>query len=160
MFTRAGHRTSLCCDIVGEGSKREQCRFLHSQLTFSHSPATHNQIGPFWCWFPCGWVCVCSRTLWVSPVNSPVRLGVSPAASTPTGVFSRRFEALFPHPGALGCAVCLAPQLFLPVYPHAKMGPPGPPANVFLWGKTSTKDIYNVFLLHLAAELCPSYPSG
>ena len=27
---------------------------------------------------------------------SPVRLGVSPAASTPTGVFSQRFETLFP----------------------------------------------------------------
>ena len=28
-------------------------------------------------------------------MNSPVRLGVSPAASTPTSVFSQRFEALF-----------------------------------------------------------------
>ena len=36
--------------------------------------ATHNQIGPFWCCFLCGWVCVCSRPLWVSPMNSPVRL--------------------------------------------------------------------------------------
>ena len=34
---------------------------------------------------------------WVSPTNSPVRLGVSPAAaSTLTGVFNQRFEALFP----------------------------------------------------------------
>ena len=33
-----------------------------------------------------------------SPTNSPVRLGVSPtAASTPTGVFSQKFEALFPR---------------------------------------------------------------
>ena len=31
-------------------------------------------------------------------MNSPVRLGVSPvAASSPIGVFSQRFEALFPH---------------------------------------------------------------
>ena len=38
-----------------------------------------------------------SRPLWVSPTNSSVRLGVSPtAASTPTGVFTQRFEALFP----------------------------------------------------------------
>ena len=37
------------------------------------------------------------------PTNSPVRLGVSPvAASTPTGVFNQRFEALFPRAGALG----------------------------------------------------------
>ena len=43
------------------------------------------------------WVCVCSRPLWVSPMNSPVRLEVSPpAVSTPTGVVSQRFEALFP----------------------------------------------------------------
>ena len=37
-------------------------------------------------------------------------LGVSPAAaSTPTGVFNERFEALFPIAGALGCKVCFAP---------------------------------------------------
>ena len=55
-------------------------------------PTAHNQIGPFWCCFPGGCVCVRSRTLWVSPTNSPVRLGVSPAgASTTTGVFNQRF---------------------------------------------------------------------
>ena len=53
-------------------------------------PATHNQLGPFWCWLQGGWVCVHCRTLWVSPMNSPVRLGVSPDSSTPTGVFSQR----------------------------------------------------------------------
>ena len=38
-----------------------------------------------------------SGTLWISPTNSPVRLGVSPtAAFTPMGVFNQRFEALFP----------------------------------------------------------------
>ena len=67
---------------------------------------THNEIEPFWCCFPSEWVCVHSRTLWVSPTNSPVRLGVSLAAtSAPTGVFNQRFEALFPHAGTLGCAV-------------------------------------------------------
>ena len=53
-----------------EGSEREQCCLLGSWLAFSHFPATHKQIGPFWSWFPGGWVCVHSRTLWVSPVNS------------------------------------------------------------------------------------------
>ena len=44
---------------------------------------------------PCG-------SLWVSPTNSPMKLGVSPAAaSTPTGVFNQRFEALFHRTGAL-----------------------------------------------------------
>ena len=71
----------------------------------------HNQIGPLWCWFLSGWACAHPRPLWVSPVTSPVRLGVSPAAApTPTGVFDQRFEALFPCAGALGCAVCFAPR--------------------------------------------------
>ena len=72
---------------------------------------------------------MCSRTLWVSPTTSPVRLGVSPAAAPPpTGVFSQRFEVLFLHTGALGCVVCLVPQLFLPVYLHVNVGPPALPA--------------------------------
>ena len=50
----------------------------------------------------------------------------------PIGVFSQRFEALFPGAGALGCAVCLAPQFFLPVYPHANVGPPASPAAALL----------------------------
>ena len=57
-------------------------------------------------------------------MNSPVRLGVSPAAtSTPTGVF-RGLEALFPGAGALGCAFCFAPPQFLPVHLHANVRPP------------------------------------
>ena len=47
------------------------------------------KLGPSGADSPGRWVCVCSRTLWVSPVDSPVRLGVSPAASTPAGVFSQ-----------------------------------------------------------------------
>ena len=73
--------------------------------------ATHNHIGPLWCWFPSGWACACPRPLWVSPTTSPVRLGVSPvAAPTPRGAFNQRFEALFPRAVALGCAVCFAPR--------------------------------------------------
>ena len=53
-----------------------------------------------------------------------MRLGVSSAAtSTPTGVFNQRFEALFPRAGALGCVVCFAPPLFLPVYLCVNVGP-------------------------------------
>ena len=87
---------------------------------------THNQTGPLWCWLPSGWSCACPRPLWVSPTTSPMRLGVSPAATpTPTGVFSQRFEALFPHAGALGCTACFAPPLFLLVYLCANVGPWG-----------------------------------
>ena len=84
--------------------------------------ATHNQIGPFWCCFLSGWVCVHSKTLWVSPMNSPVRLGVSPAAaSTPTSVFNQWFEALFPHAGTLGCRVCHPVHQLLPCWPAAAL---------------------------------------
>ena len=90
-----------CCAVMlylGEGPRGSNgaCSTLH---WISATPlATHNQIGPLWCWFPSGWACARSRPLWVSPPTSPVRLGVSPAASpTPTGVFNQRFEALFPQ---------------------------------------------------------------
>ena len=72
-----------------------------------------------------GWVCVCSTTLWVSPANSPVRLGFSPAdISTPRGVFSQWFEALFPHSGTLGCAVCHLVHQLLPHQPDAALPTP------------------------------------
>ena len=81
-----------------------------------------------------GGACARSRPLWVSPTNSPVRLGVSPAAaSTPMGVFTQRFEALFPRTGALGCMVCFAPPPFLLVYVCTIVGLQGPPATT-LWG--------------------------
>ena len=114
---------------VREGSKREQCCLLGSCTLSVTSPATYKWIGPFWYWFLSGWVCVHLRTPWVPPVDSPVRLGVSPTASTPIVFSVRGFEALFPWAGTLGCVVCLAPQLFLPVYPHGNVGLPSPPAT-------------------------------
>ena len=111
---------------------------------------THNQVGPLWCRFPSGWACACSRPLWVSTTNSPVRLGVSPAAaSTPTGVFNHRFEALFPGGGALGCAVCFPPLPFLPVYLCANVGQQGLPATTLLGPPAAA--------LPPAAHLHPSY---
>ena len=78
-----------------------------------------------------------------------VRLGVSPAAaSTPAGVFNQRFEALFPHPGTLGCVVCLTHHLILLVYLHANVELPAP-------GSASS-----LGPLHLAAFLCPAHRSG
>ena len=93
------------------------------------------KFGPFGAASPGGWVYVRSRPLWVCLSNElSCDLGVSPAAaSTPTGVFNQRFEALFPCSGALGCKVCFAPPLFLPVYLCANMGPQGLPATT-LWG--------------------------
>ena len=96
---------------LGEGQRGSNGACLTLlRISIFHS-ATHNQTGPLWCWFPSGWACAHSRPLWVSPTTSPVRLGVSPAAaSTPTGVFTQRFEALFPCAGAQGCMVCFDPR--------------------------------------------------
>ena len=102
---------------MGEGPRGSNgsCSTLH-RISATAS-ATHNQTGPLWCWFPSRWACARSRPLWVSPTSSPVRLGVSPAAApTPTGVFTQRFEALFPCAGALGYAADSAPPLFVWVY--------------------------------------------
>ena len=118
-----------CCAVmlyVGEGLRGSNgtCSTLH-QISVTPS-ATHNQIGPLWCWFPSAWACARSRPPWFSPMTSPVRLGVSPAAApNPTGVFSQRFKALFPRAGAVGCAVSFTSLLFLPVYLCANVGPQG-----------------------------------
>ena len=127
----ATHITALWCCMWGRGLRGNNaaCSVL-GQLSVT-SPATHKQIGPFWRSFPGGWACVHSRTLWVSPKNSPVRLGVFPTAITPTGFYSQRFWGFISHAGALGFPVCLAPQLFLLVYLHSSMGPPSLPAIAF-----------------------------
>ena len=109
-----GRGNASCCTVMlymGEGPRGSNgaCSTL-CRISVTPS-AIHNQIGPLWCWFPSGWACAHSRPLWVSPMTSPVRLGVSPAAApVPTGVFTQRFEALFPCARALGSVVCFAPR--------------------------------------------------
>ena len=75
-----------CCVValyVEEGCEREQCLLLCSCWLSATSSHTHQQIGPFWCWFPGWWVCVHFRTLWFCPTKSPVRLGVSSCSHKP-----------------------------------------------------------------------------
>ena len=101
-------------------------------------PATKKQIGPFWCWFPGGWVYVPSRTLWVSPVNCPVRLGVSPTASTPTDFYSQRFWGFISlcwNPGLCGLS-------------HSLVVPPG----------LSTSNCGTSWSLSCHLDVCPFHP--
>ena len=81
---------------VGEGPRWSNgaCSTFH-RISVTPS-ATHSQIGPLWCWFPSGWACARPRPLWVSPTTSPVRLGVSAAASTPTVFSVRGLRLYFP----------------------------------------------------------------
>ena len=108
---------SLHCGTVCGGGVQEGTMPLPPLSWLSvTSLATHKQMGPFWCWFPGMWLGVCSRTLWVSPTNSPVMLWVSPASSTPTGFFSQRFWSfIFLHwnPGLhhLSCSPVVPPSL-------------------------------------------------
>ena len=109
-----GQGNAGCCTVmlyVGEGPRGSNGT-RSTLCRISVTPcATHNQIGPLWCWFLSGWACAHSKPLWVSPTTSPVRLGVSPAATpTPRGAFNQRSEALFPCAGALGYVVCFAPR--------------------------------------------------
>ena len=86
-----------------------------------------------------------------------MRLGVSPAAaSTPTGVFNQRFEALYPHAGALGYAVCLAPPPFLLVYLCTNLGPQGLLAAVLLAPFHNPPLTRSSGRCLAASSLCPS----
>ena len=84
-----GQPNSLHCLAVGEGGVRKGTVplsqvSLHFQWLPPLLPHFHPQMnGSFWCWFPSDWDSVYSRILWVSPVDSRVRLGVSAAAATP-----------------------------------------------------------------------------
>ena len=113
MFTGPGN-TGPCPVMlyVGEGPRRSNGACSSLCWISVTSPLPTIKLGPSGAGSRVGgWACACSRPLWVSPTNSPVRLGVSPAAAlTPTGVFNQRFEALFPCAGALGCMVCFSPR--------------------------------------------------
>ena len=94
---RATHVPALWCCMWGRGLRGNNATCSALWWLSVTSTATRKEIGPFWCWFPGGWACVHCRSLWVSLTNSPVRLEVSPTASTPTGFSVRSFETLFPH---------------------------------------------------------------
>ena len=122
------------------------------------SPATDKQIGAYWCWFPGGWACVYSRTLWVSPMNSPVRLGVSSAAAwTPTSVFSQRlwgFILLCWDPG-LSC-VSRSPD----GSPSLSACERGTAQSASHRLTQSTSHCLATIQVCPAAQLCPSHQSG
>ena len=95
---------------------------LHSAGFQSLPPLPTSKLGPSGAASRVG---ARSRPLWVFPMSSPVRPGVSPtAASTPTGVFTQWFEALFPHAGTLGWAVCHPVHQLLPRRPAAALPTP------------------------------------
>ena len=162
-----GQPTLLHCGVVVCGGGVREGTMPLAHLSPYVQSLSKSKLGSSGAEVPGGWACVCSRTPWVPPMDSPVRLGVSPLPPQPAQVFSvRGFEALFPGAAALGCAVCLTPQLFLLVYLHANVGPPSPqatalsglPAAAFPAWSSSCHLVTSP--LHPAAHLCPSGRSG
>ena len=95
-----------------------------------------------------------------------MRLRVSPAAaSTPTGVFNQRFEALFPRAGALGCSLFRSPTVPLSLSMH-KCGASGSASSSTACPLRSTilQSLGPATLPRVlstpAARLCCSYRSG
>ena len=111
---------------VREGLQREQCSLLDSSQLLLLLPTSKfgpsgadSQVGGFvYVLGPCR--SFQQTLLWGC---ESLRLPQSPQIFTVRG-----FEALFPHARTLGYVACLASHLFLPVYPHANVGPPSPPA--------------------------------
>ena len=153
--------TLLHCDTVCGAGVREgtvQLAWLSTGFQ-SLPPLATSKLGPSGADSPGGWICLCFRTLWVSPVNSPVRLGISPATATPTGFYSQRFWgfsflALEPWvawsvllPSCSSWFICM--QMWdHPVYQPPPC-PPGPPAAALPCNLSA-----------LASHVHPSYQSG
>ena len=135
MFTWVGQPMPPCCGAVCGGQIREGTMLL-AQLSASFqslpllptiklSPSgADSQVSGFvYILGPCG-----------SPQHTLLWGWEFLPPSQPSQVFiARAFEVLFPCTGALGCVVCLAPQLFLPVYLHTNVGSPGPAATALPW---------------------------
>ena len=58
----------LCLWQRGPRWNNAACSALH--LLSVTCLTTHKQSGPFWCWYLEGWICVHSRTLWVSTCDA------------------------------------------------------------------------------------------
>ena len=90
-----GRGNTCCCVVVlyvGEGPRGNSATCL--ALTGFQSlplPPT-SKLGPSGADSRVGGFVYVLGPLWFSPRNSPSRLGVSPTATTPTGVFSQRFR--------------------------------------------------------------------
>ena len=88
------------------------------------SPSTHKQVGPFWCWFQGGCILFVYILEPCLSLQHTLLWGWEflPLLQPPQIFTVRGFEVLITCAGTLGCMVCLTPQLFLLVYPHANVG--------------------------------------
>ena len=150
----------LCCDAVcGGGVWEGTVPLALLSAGFQSFPLLPTiKLGPSGADSQVGGFCVRSRTLWVPPANSPVRLGVSPAAaSTPIGVFSQRlwgFISQYWNPGLCG----LSQSLVVPPGLFARKCGTAQSASYHLAWSASCRLASSP--LRLTAQLHPSYQSG
>ena len=83
------------------------------------------KLGPSGAYYQCVSLCTFQDPMGLTN-KLPVKLVVSSTSTTPRFIV-RDFQALFSCTRTLGCIVCLIPQLFLLVYPHANVGLSGLP---------------------------------
>ena len=110
----------------GRGRRGNNATCLALSWLSVTSPTTHKQIGPLWCWFQVG------RFVYILWPHGSIQQTFLwgweffPLPQPPQIFTTRSFEALFTHTGTLGWMICLTPHLFLPIHPHANVGPPAP----------------------------------
>ena len=100
VFARTGQHFSLHCGAVCGGGVREGTVPLTQLLPCFQSlpPISTSELCLSGADFQVGRVLCMFRTLWVSPMNSPVRLGVSPTTTTHIDFYSQRFWGFIsPH---------------------------------------------------------------
>ena len=118
--THIGHCGSVCGEGLSEGT-------LPLAGLLPHFPLLHplpisklgSSVADFW---GGGEVCVCTRNLWVSAMNSPMRLGVSPTAKIPAGFYNQRFRGFIFLCWALGLCGISCSQVVLPSLSSCKCG--------------------------------------
>ena len=100
---------------MGEGPRGSNATRSTLHRVSATPSASHNQIGPLWCWFPSKWACAHPRPLWVSPRTSPVSWESLLLPPQPPWAFSiRGLRLYFPalEPWVAGSAllptICLA----------------------------------------------------
>ena len=118
----ATHFAAVWCCMWGRGARGNTAACLALGQLSVTSPATHKQLGHsgadsqvggfVYILGPCGSL---QSSL---PGGWEFLLLLQP----PQVFTARGFEALFLRNGTLGCTVCFAPQLFLPVYLHVNVG--------------------------------------
>ena len=86
----------LCCGTVcGEGVQEGMVWPTQQSLASSPIPHSPQANWALLVLIPRCVVCVHSRTLWVPPMSSPVRLGVSPDTATPHRFFQSEVLSLY-----------------------------------------------------------------